>query len=120
MEINGNQIIEYRKRKGLTQSQLADEIGITIRTIQNYESGTTIPMSKLKLFATLLESEQTQKELEKMELDKTTKSKFRDITLDEISMFVIHHKNELMKNALFILFIDKIAHERALKIIKEM
>lgn len=36
-------IIEIRKRKGLTQDQLADEAGVNIRTIQRIEAGETEP-----------------------------------------------------------------------------
>ncbi len=36
-------IVETRKRKGLTQDQLADEAGVNIRTIQRIEAGETEP-----------------------------------------------------------------------------
>ncbi|HEX2606861.1 MAG TPA: helix-turn-helix domain-containing protein [Flavisolibacter sp.] len=38
-------IITARKRKGLTQEELADLAGVTVRTIQRIESGDTLPRS---------------------------------------------------------------------------
>lgn len=35
-----------RQMSGLTQKELADEIGLTLRTIQNYELGLSMPKSK--------------------------------------------------------------------------
>ncbi len=35
-----------RKMNGLTQKQLAEEVGLTLRTIQNYEMGASLPRSK--------------------------------------------------------------------------
>lgn len=34
---------EIRKERGLTQTQLADECGVTLRTVQNWENGGVIP-----------------------------------------------------------------------------
>jgi predicted transcriptional regulator len=36
---------------GLTQKELADKIGVSVNTIQNYESGRVIPKSKKKLLS---------------------------------------------------------------------
>lgn len=36
-------ITEARKNKGLTQEELADRAGVTVRTIQRIESGDTVP-----------------------------------------------------------------------------
>ncbi len=120
MDITGNQIIDYRKSKGLTQGQLAKQIGIALRTIQNYESGQKIPKSKLPLFTALFESEQIQTKFQAFEMDPKTLKKFEGISKNEIVIYVITHKQEFMNNPMFTLFIDKISHERALKIIKEM
>lgn len=32
-----NRLKEYRKRAGLTQPELADKVGISVRTLQDYE-----------------------------------------------------------------------------------
>ncbi|WP_153049044.1 helix-turn-helix transcriptional regulator, partial [Streptococcus suis] len=34
-----NNILKIRKQHNLTQQELADEVGITSRTLQRYESG---------------------------------------------------------------------------------
>jgi transcriptional regulator with XRE-family HTH domain len=39
----GKNIKSVRKKKGIKQSELAHELGITVRTIQNYESGNREP-----------------------------------------------------------------------------
>ena len=50
-------IIIARKKKGLTQEQLADSANVTVRTIQRIESGDSIPRSyTLKTIAAVLES----------------------------------------------------------------
>lgn len=36
-----------RKRLGLRQKDLAEKIGVTVKTIQNYEKGLTLPSLKL-------------------------------------------------------------------------
>ena len=41
----GNKILEYRKRNGLSQEQLADKINVTRQTISNWELGETQPNS---------------------------------------------------------------------------
>ncbi len=42
MDIAGK-LVDARKRKGLTQEQLADLANITVRTIQRIERGDSIP-----------------------------------------------------------------------------
>lgn len=50
-------IVIARKKKGLTQEQLADSANVTVRTIQRIESGESIPRSyTLKTIATVLDS----------------------------------------------------------------
>ncbi|MET6990057.1 helix-turn-helix domain-containing protein [Sediminicola arcticus] len=44
--ITSKEIKIQRQKLGLSQSELADCIGVTIRTVQNYEAGETIPKSK--------------------------------------------------------------------------
>ena len=42
MELN-ERLAKLRRLKGLTQSELADKVGVTTRSIQNYELGTRTP-----------------------------------------------------------------------------
>ena len=39
----GLNIKKYREEKGLTQTELADKLGKTLRTVQKYESGEILP-----------------------------------------------------------------------------
>src|ERR1700704_3952395 len=51
-------LLRYRGRTGLTQRQLADRIGASVRTVENWESGVNYPSAKplQALIAALLES----------------------------------------------------------------
>ena len=40
---NFDNIKKFRERKNLTQKQLAEVCGVTLRTVQNWEAGKTIP-----------------------------------------------------------------------------
>ena len=42
MELN-ERLAKLRRMKGLTQAELADKVGVTTRSIQNYELGTRTP-----------------------------------------------------------------------------
>ena len=50
MIINAEIIKEFRKNNNLTQEMLAELLGVSWRTIQNYEAGGKIPKSKSALF----------------------------------------------------------------------
>lgn len=48
----GNQLKELRKKKGLTQQNMADMMGITMRNYQRYEYGMiNVPATTLNFFA---------------------------------------------------------------------
>ena len=44
---------KLREENGLTQQDLADKCGVTLRTVQNWEKGKTIPESALRLLQTI-------------------------------------------------------------------
>ena len=46
---------KIREKQGLTQSQLAEICGVTLRTVQNWENGKVIPPAMAKLLATIRE-----------------------------------------------------------------
>ena len=50
---NFDDIKKFRERKNLTQKQLAEVCGVTLRTVQNWEAGKTIPDNIIKLLQTL-------------------------------------------------------------------
>lgn len=42
----GERIRELRTQKSLTQPQLADSIGVSVRTVKSYELGTSLPKTR--------------------------------------------------------------------------
>lgn len=46
-------IKKLREAHGLTQQDLAEKCGVTLRTVQNWEKGKTIPESALRLLQTI-------------------------------------------------------------------
>lgn len=46
MTVSGDNIREARERAGLTQEQLAQRLGVTMRTVGNWERGATVPKSR--------------------------------------------------------------------------
>lgn len=48
---------KFREAKGLTQQDLADKCGVSLRTVQNWERGKTIPESMLRLLQTIGDGE---------------------------------------------------------------
>ena len=44
---------KFREAHGLTQQDLADKCGVSLRTVQNWEKGRNIPESSLKLLQSL-------------------------------------------------------------------
>lgn len=52
----GKQILYYRKRKGLTQEQLAGEIGVSFQTVSSWENDEYLPqLEKLEILANALD-----------------------------------------------------------------
>lgn len=53
--MNNLEFKEIRHKLGLTQKELAERLGVSVNTIQNYEKGGVIPASKDKILGSLLE-----------------------------------------------------------------
>jgi HTH-type transcriptional regulator, cell division transcriptional repressor len=49
----GERIAAARREAGLTQRELAERLGVTPRSIQNYESGAVVPYRHLRRIETL-------------------------------------------------------------------
>ena len=47
METFGSNLIRIRKSKMVTQSQLADSVGVSVKTIRRYEHGETLPDAEM-------------------------------------------------------------------------
>lgn len=45
--MNGVEIREARERMGMTQEQLAQQIGVHLRTVGNWERGQTVPKNRM-------------------------------------------------------------------------
>jgi len=45
--MTGEQIRQARERRGLTQEQLAQAIGVGQRTVGNWERGATVPLNRM-------------------------------------------------------------------------
>lgn len=56
-------IRKLRERRGLTQQELADRCGVTLRTIQNWEGGKHIPDSTLIILELLGITEDSMKNI---------------------------------------------------------
>lgn len=54
MKINGEQIREARERLHLTQQELADQVGVSMRTVGNWERGASVPRNRLGAVAEAL------------------------------------------------------------------
>ena len=59
MEITAKNINEKRKSLGITQKELADIIGVSFQTIQNWEGGKKIPKSKYQILGNFLDSNES-------------------------------------------------------------
>lgn len=52
--MNALEIKEARKRLGFTQADLAKKLGVSLKTISNYEKGEVIPTTKIELLHSIL------------------------------------------------------------------
>jgi DNA-binding XRE family transcriptional regulator len=52
--MNSLELKELRKKQGLTQQQLANLIGVSLKTVQNYEKGEVIPETKHEILRNVL------------------------------------------------------------------
>jgi len=86
MIISGLYIKEFRKKNNLTQSELAELLGISERTVQNYESGGVIPNTKTAIFRKTFDD--YQKENSKVFLEKEGVK----ISIEEMTRFIMYNE----------------------------
>ncbi len=126
LKMNAATIKDFRKRHFITQAKLADILGVSQRTIQNYEDGRLMPKSKSNLLYKIFEAyeinagkESTEDRLIKYKDFYASNPKFTNIDLDEIVRYVIVHDEELMKNDIFRLYIKNKQSEKAIEMLLE-
>ncbi|MCB0374607.1 MAG: helix-turn-helix transcriptional regulator [Sinomicrobium sp.] len=118
-------IKQLRKQRKISQTALAREIGVSLRTIQHYEKGDIdIPMRKLQKIANFFEvsisdmfkGHNTHETSPKYKLvtvtEDTTEDKFETLPAEELVRHIITHENELMKNKTFRMWVENKAHLR--------
>lgn len=57
MNINGEQIKEARERLHMTQAELAEELGVSLRTVGSWERGESVPRSRMGAIREVLRME---------------------------------------------------------------
>lgn len=115
-------IRERRKELGLTQKELAKKVGVSFRTIQNYENGITPPSLYIieKIALALEVSVETlisqykfdnnfsaQQILEKVTQDKEYKSKVDNLILTDIIFDIVDLEIRYQNNKLDEIVLDK-------------
>lgn len=90
----------YRKKLGFTQTELAEKIGVTLKTIQNYENkSVTVPYKKIKQMAEIFKVEIS--ELYKDKIDYPEEVNFLEIDREKIASFIYENWDYMMKSDLF-------------------
>lgn len=56
--MNALEIKNRRKELGLKQAELAKKLGVSLKTISNYENGEVIPESKIALLRSILDEKE--------------------------------------------------------------
>lgn len=62
MKISKLDIVKFREKHKISQSDFAQLIGVSLRTVQNYEAGGKIPESKNEILRTILFNKSEVKE----------------------------------------------------------
>ena len=108
---------EIRKSKGETQKDLADFLGVSLRTVQNYESGkVTIPNAMIKKIGQHYNVSVTDIFVDKDNPNLDLKS----IDKNQISLFIVENWEYMMDDNLFAANFKAKAGEWALQIKKSM
>ncbi|WMN11311.1 helix-turn-helix domain-containing protein [Marivirga salinae] len=107
-------IKDFREQKGLTQSDLADKTGLSLRTIQRIESGQTIPKGHtLKVLSDVIGFSRIDFKSHSSQVTNEQNDQIRLINLSALALIVIpfgniifpfilwrkHHKDQIVNNA---------------------
>ncbi|WP_272151651.1 helix-turn-helix domain-containing protein [Tenacibaculum aiptasiae] len=108
---------ELRKANKETQKQLADFLDVSLRTVQNYESGNvTIPNAMLKKLSVHYNVPVSDIFVSKEDIE----INLDDIDKSTIAVYIVNNWEEMMKDNLFEANFKAKAGEWALKIKKSM
>lgn len=89
----------YRRKLGITQTELASDLGVSLKTIHNYENSTVrIPREKVKKLAEIFNV--TIEDLYKSDDEKTAVN-LLDIDRNEIASFIHNNWDYMMESELF-------------------
>ena len=88
------EIKQIRKNLKISQTELAKMLGVSLRTIQNWEAGETIPNTKHEILRNLLSNEQVN-EISKINI---SINKTENISNDLSDIDLLKKENTLIKN----------------------
>lgn len=89
----------YRKKMGMTQTDLAIRLGVTMKTVQNYENNNvTIPKKNIEKIAEIFNV--SVRDLYKSDEDKTEVN-LLDIDRNKIASFIHNNWDYMMESELF-------------------
>ncbi|WP_272149104.1 helix-turn-helix domain-containing protein [Tenacibaculum aiptasiae] len=115
MEITSEEIIIFRRQFNLTQEKLAELLGVSERTIQNYESGSKIPKSKNVIFSNLFKS------YGKSKISVIDKSdRLSDEQIQFVREAIMLHEDQLKEDPIIIKWINFIKSEAKLEVYKNI
>jgi transcriptional regulator with XRE-family HTH domain len=97
-----------REKRGMTQDEFADLLGVSRKTIVNYESGGNIPDTKEKIFSRILSN---NTHVSEPDTD-------YGIDIKELAYLVIQNEDELMKIKAFSNLIELRVAKRVMEVSK--
>lgn len=100
--MNALELKEARKKSGLTQEELALKLGISLKTLSNYENGKPIPKSKHAILLSFLNENKVNEPNDVYEIDdKNCQAKLenlkKEISLKDEIIDLLKEKIELLK-----------------------
>ena len=95
------QLKKMRKNSGFTQQELANLIGVSLKTIQNYESGEVIPETKHEILhrvlsKTILNDPQSNYEITQKEHFEKVEKLLNELKLKDKIIDLLTEKNDLL------------------------
>lgn len=114
--MNALEFKEIRKSLGFTQEKMANALGVDRRTIINYEQGSVIPESKVKLIHLLTgQSEKVEFVENKVSGDVPLGESL--ISEKNIPAFIVENESRLMESKTFKLWLTTKIQEGVIKIL---